>query len=231
MKVLAKRYSADQKGLTLVEILIALLISAFLLAGMIAVFLNIKQTYRVQDNLARMQESGSLALELMGRDIRMLGYWGCLKANTGDLYGDATQLILKAAYAVDPPIYSCGDTVNKSASYYVDKTSSVSYSIVNNVLRRNTNNLNNDIVEGIEAMTFLYGVDTDVNSSPNVYLPYNAVVDFEKVVSIQVQLLVSSLDDNLVFKAAAFTFNGLTKTDRRIRRVYMATYMLRNRHT
>ena len=95
MKVLAKRYSADQKGLTLVEILIALLISAFLLAGMIAVFLNIKQTYRVQDNLARMQESGSLALELMGRDIRMLGYWGCLKANTGDLYGDATQLILK----------------------------------------------------------------------------------------------------------------------------------------
>ena len=231
MLELVKRGDGEQKGLTLVEILIALLISAFLLAGMIAVFINIKQTYRVQENLARMQESGSLALELMGRDIRMLGYWGCLKASTGDLYGDATQLILKAAYAVDPPIVSCGDTVNKSASYYVDKTSRVIYSIVNNVLRRHTNNLNNDVVEGIEAMTFLYGVDTDADSSPNVYLPSGAGVDFEKVVSIQVQILVSSLDDNLVFKAVPFTFNGLTKTDRRIRRVYTATYMLRNRHS
>ena len=106
----AKRGDGEQKGLTLVEILISMLISAFLLAGMIAVFINIKQTYRVQENLARMQESGSLALDLMGRDIRMLGYWGCLKASTGDLYSDATQLILKAAYAVDPPISSCGDT-------------------------------------------------------------------------------------------------------------------------
>ena len=222
--------SVKYKGFTLIEILIALLLSSVLLAGMISIFINFKQTYRVQDNLSRIQENGILALELMGRDIRMLGYWGCLKASTGDLYVDNSRLTLKAAYEVVTPIDACGETVNKSTAYYLDKTSTVSYTIVNNVLRRNTNNLNNDIVEGVEAMVFLYGVDTDADGSPNVYLPVSALVDFEKVVSIKIQLLVSSIEDNLLLKSTVFSFNGLVKTDRRLRRVYAATYMLRNRH-
>ncbi len=230
MPMLANKYLLASKGISLIEIVISLLISSLLVAAMIAVFINIKQTYRVQDNISRIQDSGSLALEFMGRDIRMLGYWGCLKANTGDLYGDNNQLIIKAAYEVVTPITNCGATVNKSAGYYLDKTSTVVYTLVNNVLRRNTNNLNNDIVEGVEAMVFSYGVDTDADNSPNVYLSSSLVEDFEKVVSIKVQLLLSSMEDNLLFNSTAFTFNGLTKTDKRIRRIYAVTYMLRNRH-
>ena len=74
MPMLANKYLLASKGISLIEIVISLLISSLLVAAMIAVFINIKQTYRVQDNISRIQDSGSLALEFMGRDIRMLGY-------------------------------------------------------------------------------------------------------------------------------------------------------------
>ncbi len=63
-----------QRGLTLVEILVALMISAFLIAGVIQLFIGSKQTYRGHDALSRIQENGRFALDSMARDIRMAGY-------------------------------------------------------------------------------------------------------------------------------------------------------------
>lgn len=68
---------AAMKGFSLVEIMVALGISLFILAGIGYVYTNSKQTYRVQDQLSRLQENGRLAFEYLTRDIRMAGYWGC----------------------------------------------------------------------------------------------------------------------------------------------------------
>ena len=51
-----------QRGFTLVELMVALAVSLLLLAGVIQVYLSSKQAYRVQDNVARIQESGRLAM-------------------------------------------------------------------------------------------------------------------------------------------------------------------------
>ncbi|MDV7393638.1 prepilin-type N-terminal cleavage/methylation domain-containing protein, partial [Arthrospira platensis SPKY1] len=69
-----------QRGLSLVEILVALTISLFLVAGVIQLFIGSKQTYRFHDGLSRIQENGRFALEVMARDIRMAGHYGCLPA-------------------------------------------------------------------------------------------------------------------------------------------------------
>lgn len=66
-----------QQGMTLIEILIALVLGSFLLAGVYKIFLNSKQNYLMQEGLSRMQESGRFALEFISRDIRMSGYEGC----------------------------------------------------------------------------------------------------------------------------------------------------------
>lgn len=227
----SKKTYYQQSGLSLIEIVVAMLIGTFLMGGAIATLISIKQTYRIQENLSRIQEGGWLAIELIGRDIRMTGYWGCLKPGTGDLDGDQASLILKAAFVVIMPAVNCGDSVNKSSSYYLDKTSTVVYTINNNVLRRQTNSINNDIVEGVEDMVFLYGMDTDADSAPNYYVPYYSGLDFEKVVSINVSVLLSSMDDNLTDKVIPYNFNGVRKSDRRLRRVYSSTFMLRNRHS
>jgi len=69
--------TSRQSGLTLVELLIAMLIGAFLVGGILQVFAGARQTYRVHDATSRMQEGGRMALEVLARDIRMADFWGC----------------------------------------------------------------------------------------------------------------------------------------------------------
>lgn len=59
------------------EIMVAVALSVILLAGVIQIFVSSKSTYRLQDNLARMQENGRFALDFLTRDVRMAGYRGC----------------------------------------------------------------------------------------------------------------------------------------------------------
>lgn len=68
---------ARQRGLTIVEIMVAMVLSLILTAGVIEVFLGSKNTYRVNEAVSRLQEEGRMALELMSRDLRMAGFSGC----------------------------------------------------------------------------------------------------------------------------------------------------------
>ena len=81
-----------QRGLSLVEIMIAVTISVVLLAGVGKIFVSSKQTYRVQDALSRVQENGRFAADFLSRGIRMAGYSGCNNisdpVNMADLNGD-----------------------------------------------------------------------------------------------------------------------------------------------
>jgi type IV pilus assembly protein PilW len=81
-----------QHGLTLVEIMIAITISIVLLAGVERIFASSKHTYRVQDALSRVQESGRFASDFVTKDVRMAGYSGCSNqvppVNMADVNGD-----------------------------------------------------------------------------------------------------------------------------------------------
>jgi type IV pilus assembly protein PilW len=66
-----------QGGLTLIELMVALVMGLVLLAGVVTVFVANKQTYKFQDSLARLQENGRFAVEILARDIRQSGYTGC----------------------------------------------------------------------------------------------------------------------------------------------------------
>ena len=78
----------SQTGISLIEIMIALLIGTFLLGGVLQIFIGGKQTYRMQESLSRLQENGRFALDFIGRDVRMAGYWGCLNRSSGDVFGE-----------------------------------------------------------------------------------------------------------------------------------------------
>lgn len=65
-------------GLSLMELLIALLIGSILIVGVIQVFLASWTAYRLSQGIARNQESGRFALDFLTRDIRMAGHTGCI---------------------------------------------------------------------------------------------------------------------------------------------------------
>ncbi len=67
-----------QAGISLIEIMIAMMLGLLLMGGVMQVFASSRQSYRVHDAVSRMQESGRMALEVISRDTRMADFWGCL---------------------------------------------------------------------------------------------------------------------------------------------------------
>lgn len=72
-----QQMTLGQSGFSLIEIMVALMIGLFLMAGIIQIFMGSKASYSTTENLSRIQENGRLAIELLGRDLRMAGYKGC----------------------------------------------------------------------------------------------------------------------------------------------------------
>jgi type IV pilus assembly protein PilW len=66
--------NSPQRGFTLIELMIAMLIGVFLMGGVIQIFLSAKQAYRLQENLSRLQENGRFAMDMIAQDTRMAGY-------------------------------------------------------------------------------------------------------------------------------------------------------------
>ena len=68
---------SGQRGFSVVEIMVALAISLVLLAGVYKVYLGSKQSYRLTEGEARLQENGRFAMHFLTRTIRGAGYIGC----------------------------------------------------------------------------------------------------------------------------------------------------------
>ncbi len=98
-----------------------------------------------------------------------------------------------------------------------------------------------ELVEGVEDLQILYGVDSDFDATPNQYIVANLVTDFDEVVTVRVSVTVNSVDD--VGATMAPTHGCTTATpiagsqvcidgqtyDGLIRRTFTQTIHLRNR--
>lgn len=94
---------AGQRGLSLVELMIAMTLGLVLTAAMGYFYLGSRQTYRTLDGLARLQESGRYTLDIIARDVRMAGYRGCV--------GPTVSVIPPC-----PPVGLC-NTLNNATQY------------------------------------------------------------------------------------------------------------------
>jgi prepilin-type N-terminal cleavage/methylation domain-containing protein len=62
------------KGITLIELLIALVISSILIAGIYRTFIQQQKSYATQEQVADMQQNVRVAINRMMREIRMTGF-------------------------------------------------------------------------------------------------------------------------------------------------------------
>jgi len=345
----------NQRGLTLVELMVAMLLGVFLIGGVLQIFISSKQTYRMQEGLSRLQENGRFAMDFITRDIRMAGFRGCsserskdagfkvdgLKPGIPSNYLYKFQTFLEGFEATSDKVWSppinmndmddmsdmstinsptggsdvisirrAGEqgflvtgqadnnanltlanvsTINKcdiavvsdcdtSAAFQVSaiagndiehktgdcvngakiippgnavqdlgKTyvggqvfpiNTITYFVSPNpgnnasLYRRIGSNNAEEVVEGVELMEILYGVDTDAQGTANYYVKANAVnaADWVNVVSVRISLLLATIDDNLAPQPAGFRFNDQDiPADRKLRRVFSSTIAVRNR--
>jgi type IV pilus assembly protein PilW len=68
------RSSRQQRGVTLIELLVSMMLGVFVVAGAIQIFVGSKQTYRIQEAVSQLQENGRFALDLFQQSLRMAGY-------------------------------------------------------------------------------------------------------------------------------------------------------------
>jgi type IV pilus assembly protein PilW len=66
-----------QRGIGLVELMIAITLSLVLTGAVVQIFVSSKNNYRVQDAVSGLQENGRFAINYLAQDIRMAGFMGC----------------------------------------------------------------------------------------------------------------------------------------------------------
>jgi len=228
-----------QHGLSLVELMIAMTIGLILLAAMGYLFLGTRQTSRTQDDLSRLQETGRIALDVVGQMVRHAKYVDYPNTNWDLAHAGVPWLVAtnngSAADSVTvrfEPI-SSGDTdctganvVNAALphSNLVQATLSING---NNELVCNNGATTAVLFGDVENMQITYGIDTTGDSAADSYV--DAPANINQVVAIRIALLVRSRNGASPVKQT-YTYNGsaVTATDNRLRQQFVTTYTLRN---
>ncbi|HEY5665880.1 MAG TPA: PilW family protein [Gammaproteobacteria bacterium] len=92
------------RGMSLIELMVALGIGMFLIIGALTVFAQSRATYALNESVARLQEASRYFFDVVEPDIRMAHYWG-LTTETSLIDGRA-----QAQHAQSPlsPANDCG---------------------------------------------------------------------------------------------------------------------------
>lgn len=71
------RLSNAQQGYSVIELMVASVIGLFVLSAAVTVFTGNKSSHDLSTGMARLQESGRVALDILSNDLRLTGYQGC----------------------------------------------------------------------------------------------------------------------------------------------------------
>ncbi|MBA57216.1 MAG: pilus assembly protein PilW [Pseudomonadales bacterium] len=69
--------NSSQRGFSIVELMIAMVLGLVLMGGVIQAFISTKQTYNLNEEMAWIQENARFSVGFMAEDLRMAGYYGC----------------------------------------------------------------------------------------------------------------------------------------------------------
>ena len=212
------RLLKQQQGLSLIELMIAITLGLLISAAMISIFVNSKQSYRVNENMSRLQENAKFAMTFISRDLRMADYRACV---TSDLLDDAIEGDDNSENGSDTDTltlkwqpYGCDDAsvaLPTTTIYSIASGAGGSPALFRNITKANGEVLGGEIVEGIENMQITYGEDTNADNVPNSYVNSASVTDMSQVISLRVTLTARTLDDNIALDGGRLT-RDLTST-------------------
>lgn len=89
----ARSAARRQTGLSLIELMIAMVIGLVLMLGVIQIFAASRAASRLAEGNARAQENGRFAIEFLQRDIRMAGHFGCVNDQAHFVKGEGDPVV------------------------------------------------------------------------------------------------------------------------------------------
>jgi len=238
-------------GFSLVELMISMLMGIIVMAVLLRMYQSNSQSARFKHAILKVQENGRFATDVISRTVRMAGYDNPMTATVvsaplingsvshgGALISGQTELktltdTLSIRYEGGTGIRDCqgqsvaaGDWVTNMYGVTTDNnlvcaTFTNSSGSVSNVTR---------LAEGVENLIVLYGEDIDDTGEINRYVFAPVVNDWTKVLSLQISLLVNSIDNALLeddtICLGCVLFNGTS--DLLVRQEFQTTIEVRN---
>ncbi|MCP1676630.1 type IV pilus assembly protein PilW [Natronocella acetinitrilica] len=152
---------AHQAGLSIVEIMVALLISSILLLGVVTIFSSTRQTYDVQQSLSRIQENGRFAQYFLQSEIRMAGFQGCSRFVSTAVKADPPPEDFFDG--IDRPIFgeisTGGDAVEGTEVIYIRRAGATGIRLTGNMSGDNANIQVTDNRADFKAGDYLFIAD------------------------------------------------------------------------
>lgn len=153
-----KRIRLNQKGITLIELLVAFAICGIVVGGIYRVFITQTKAYTIHDQVVEVQQNIRTAMEILLRDLRMAGYDSDSLTSKISIGPPAIPQITPGDHEVTVN-YEYDDTHRYEVKYYLD----------NGILWRQlmiwpdgapSTSTTDKILENVEALRFEYGVDS-----------------------------------------------------------------------
>lgn len=117
---------AAAKGMSLIELMVALLIGTILVLGLVEVFAASRTAYQMSEGMARVQENSRFAMDYLQRDLRMVGHFGCVNDQShlqtaGELHSHLDPALEQLQFGVSVQGYEAqgtapGDDVDLTAA-------------------------------------------------------------------------------------------------------------------
>jgi type IV pilus assembly protein PilW len=170
------------QGFTIVELLVAMVVSFLALGAIYSTFLNQHKSYLVQEEISAMNQNLRIALFYVEREIRMAGCDPTGNANARIITANANKI----RFTEDVR----GDLDGSDSDGATDDANEdITYCLKANNLVKNTGGGNQMVVQNIDALDFVY---LDGSSPPNVLNPDGSGVpdeSLDQIKSVEVTLV------------------------------------------
>jgi type IV pilus assembly protein PilW len=191
-KKMKDRNRLNIKGMTLIELLVAMIICGMVVAGIYRVFIAQSKAYTVQDQVVEVQQSVRSAMEILLRDLRMTGF-------------DYDNSPLAITIPIATPLSDNSIAVNyeyydkntaqyqkHTVAYWRDVASSrmIRQWIVNDVARPEET-----LLENVNELNFTYGVDVNDDGAMDNWVTAGTV-GTSKVVAVRATLTARPIQIN-----------------------------------
>lgn len=240
---------STQKGLTLIELMVALLLGLIFSAAAFQLLFANQRTFGLQQTLATLQEDGQMALRYMTADIRNAGRGTILQGTIPPVVLDPAAANGHSQNGVtnDELVIQYFGTSDCQGTTSASEVEIINRYFVQDDALMCSGNLTGGTVEllnGVESFQVQYGLDkvrdeipavtTYVNASTTMLDADPAEPDSTAVlVAIRVAILLSSEELSQQSPSGFNTYHVLDQqitsaSDRRIRRVFSTTVHIRN---
>jgi prepilin-type N-terminal cleavage/methylation domain-containing protein len=159
-KTITDQNRHNTKGMTLIELLVAMVICAMVVAGIYRVFIAQSKAYTVQDQVVEVQQSVRSAMEILLRDLRVAGYDDYTVNSTVTITNPIVYPVASSSIWVNYEYYDSATAQyhQHTVHYWRDAASST---LMRQLTVDNVARLQETLLENVDAFELTYGLDAD----------------------------------------------------------------------